>query len=72
VATLDRFQNDPSYRPATLNFIRDDLQNKPTTELAALRDFLVMRDGGPTHEVDSTLRPRDWEAPRNAPLPSDA
>jgi len=71
VATLDRFRADPDYRPATLNFVRDDLHQRPASELDALRDFLVARDGGPTHEIDSTIRPREWEAPRNAALPSD-
>ncbi len=71
VATLDRFRADQAYRPNTLNFVADDLKDKPVTELEALRDWLVARDGGPTHEVDSTLRVREWEAPRNAALPSD-
>lgn len=71
VATLDRFRADPDYRPNTLNFIKDDLEGRSETELNALRDWLVARDGGPTHEVGSTLRPRDWEPPKNAPLPSD-
>ncbi len=71
VATLDRFRADPNYRPATLNFIKDDLEGRSETELDALRDWLVARDGGPTHEIGSTLRPRDWEPPKNAALPSD-
>ena len=72
VAAFDRFRTDSTYRPNTLNFVRDDLADQPASELDALRDFLVARDGGPTHETDSTIRPRGWEAPRNAPLPSDA
>ncbi len=72
VATLDRFRADTEYRPDTLNFVRDDLQGRSATELDALRDFLVARDGAPTHEVGSTLRPRDWEPLKNAGLPSDA
>jgi uncharacterized protein (DUF2235 family) len=71
VATLDRFCNDPDYRPHTLNFVKDDLEGRSRTELEALRDWLVARDYSPTHEVDSILRPRDWAAPKNAPLPSD-
>ncbi len=71
VATLDRYRADPDYRPNTLNFIKDDLDDRSKTELDALRDWLVARDGGPTHEIDSTLRPRDWAAPQNAALPSD-
>ncbi|PJI92207.1 uncharacterized protein (DUF2235 family) [Yoonia maricola] len=71
VATLDRFRADAGYRPDTLNFVKDDLEGRAVSELDALRDFLVARDGLPTHEVDSSLRPRGWEAPRNAALPSD-
>jgi uncharacterized protein (DUF2235 family) len=71
VATLDRFRADADYRPNTLNFVKDDLSGRSDTELDALRDWMVARDGGPTHEVDSTLRPRDWEPPRNATLASD-
>ncbi|WP_296424221.1 DUF2235 domain-containing protein [Yoonia sp.] len=66
VAALDRVQHDPSYRPQTLNFVLDDLRDKPASEIAALRDWLVARDGGGTHEVDGTLRPRGWEPPRDA------
>ncbi len=66
VAALDRFVMDPSYRPPTLNFVADELGNATTTEIAAIRDWLVALDGWPTHEVDSTLRPRDWDPPRDA------
>lgn len=69
VATLDRIQRDPLYRPETLNFILDDVLHRPAREIAALRDWLVARDGGPTHELDSTIRPRDWERPKDASLP---
>ena len=71
VASLDRLIHAPDYRPAPLNFVKDDILGKPATELEALRDWLVARDSGPTHEVGQTIRPRDWEPPRNAPLPSD-
>ena len=37
-----------------------------SAKIAALRDWLVARDGGPTHEVDSTIRPRPWEPARDA------
>jgi uncharacterized protein (DUF2235 family) len=70
VAALDRFVTDPSYRPPTLKFVADQLQNGSTTELAAIRDWLVACDGWPTHEIDSTLRPRDWELPRDASMES--
>ena len=66
VATLDRIQNDPDYRPQTLNFVLDEALEKPATEIAALRDWLVARDGGPTHELGSTIRPRPWEPPKDA------
>ncbi|PUB13193.1 DUF2235 domain-containing protein [Yoonia sediminilitoris] len=72
VAALDRLLHDPGYRPETLNFVRDDLRDQPQTKTAAIRDWLVARDGGPTHELDSTMRPRPWDLPRNAPLASDA
>jgi uncharacterized protein (DUF2235 family) len=72
VAAFDRFRTDPHYRPNSLNFVADDLHDRPATELDALRDFLVARDGGPTHEEGSSIRPRPWEAPKNAALPSDA
>jgi hypothetical protein len=39
--------------------------------VAALRDWLVARDGGPTHERGEVTRPRDWAPPRDAALPSD-
>ena len=71
VATLDRMVHAPAYRPEPLNFVKDDVLGRPATELGALRDWLVARDGGPTHEVSETVRPRDWEPPKNAPLPSD-
>lgn len=71
VAMLDRLQGDPSYRPEGIQFIRDELLDRPATELGALRDWMVARDGGPTHEVDDVTRPRSWEPPRDAPLPSD-
>jgi uncharacterized protein (DUF2235 family) len=71
VALLDRVTGDPSYRPPGISFVRSELLDRPATEVAALRDLLVARDGGPTHEVDGITRPRDWEPPRNAPLPSD-
>lgn len=68
VAALDRMRLNASYRPDTLNFVRDDVDGQPETELAALRDWLVARDGGPTHECDSVVRPRPWDAPRDAAL----
>lgn len=71
VAGIDRMTQDPSYRPATLNFIADDLRDQPQVKVAAMRDWLVARDGGPTHELGSTMRPRPWDLPRNAPLASD-
>ena len=66
VASLDRLRGKPDYRPETLNFVRDEVVDKPEHEFAALRDMLVARDGGPTHELGSTLRPRDWEPPKDA------
>ncbi|SMY09085.1 DUF2235 domain-containing protein [Flavimaricola marinus] len=71
VALLDRVQRDSGYRPAGLRFVRDELLDRPASEVAALRDMMVARDGGPTHEPDEVTRPRPWEPPRNAPLPSD-
>ncbi len=71
VAALDRVHLDWGYCPQTLNFVLDDLRGRPETAIDALRDWLVARDGGPTHEPDSTLRPRLWEPQRNATLPSD-
>ena len=71
VALLDRMLADPTYRPAALNFVADDVLARPATEVAALRDWLVARDGGPTHEQGEVTRPRPWAPPRNAPLPSD-
>ncbi len=66
VATLDRFMHDPLYRPESLNFVKDDLSGRSRSELAALRDWLVARDGGPTHELDSFIRPRPWAPLRDA------
>lgn len=71
VAAFDRIQEDDKYGEPVLNFVLDDLRAKTATKLAAMRDWLVARDGGPTHETDSTMRPRGWEPPKNAPLPSD-
>lgn len=71
VAGFDRVMKDDSYGAPTLNFVLDDLRSIPGTKLAAMRDWLVARDGGPTHEVGSTLRPRGWEPPKNAALASD-
>ncbi len=68
VAAFDRVVGDPNYDPETLNFVLDDLRGKPASATAAIRDLLVAQDGGPTHEVGSTLRPRHWEPPRDAPL----
>jgi len=66
VAAFDRMVTQPTYRPATLNFVVDEINDKTAAELEAMRDWMVARDGWPTHEVDSTLRPRDWEPPRDA------
>ncbi len=66
VATLDRLLGDPKYAPNTLNFIKDEVRDKSEAELAALRDWLVARYGGPTHEKNSTIRPRGWEAAKDA------
>ena len=66
VAAFDRMVNSGTYRPPTLNFVADDLIGKSPAELEAMRDWMVARDGWPTHEVDATVRPRDWEPPRDA------
>lgn len=66
LAAFDRLAADARYRPPTLNFVRDEIDRQPASELAAIRDWLVARDGGPTHETDSVVRPRPWEPPRDA------
>lgn len=71
VAAFDRVRRDPEYGRPMLNFVLDDLHNQPVTELEAMRDWLVARDGRPTHEVGKTMRPRSWDPPSNARLPSD-
>ena len=71
VATLDRLIDDPGYRPKTLDHIKSSILNRPATEVAAIRDWKVAKDAGPTHERGQHVRPRDWEPPQNAELPSD-
>lgn len=71
VAAFDRFMRDPGYRPEQMKTVAAELRNRSATEMEALRDWLVSRDGGPTHEVGEIIRPRSWAQPRNAPLPSD-
>ena len=66
VAALDRMHHDPGYRPPTLNFVADEISGKSAAEIAAMRDWMVACDGWPTHEVGSTVRPRDWEPPKDA------
>lgn len=66
VSALDRMAADSAYRPSTLNFVKDEVVGKPAREIEVLRDWLVARDRGPTHERDTMLRPRFWEAPRDA------
>ncbi len=58
LATLDRVDRDAGYRPEQLNFVLDDLLEKPAEEVAAMRARMIARDGGPTHETESHLRPR--------------
>ncbi|WP_083480289.1 DUF2235 domain-containing protein [Loktanella sp. 5RATIMAR09] len=45
VATLDRFCADQGYRPNTLNFVKDDLEGRATTELNAPRNAALPSDG---------------------------
>ena len=58
LATLDRVDRDAGYRPEQLNFVLDDMLGKPAEEMQALRKRMIERDGRPTHETDSHLRPR--------------
>lgn len=67
-ASFDRYLDDTSYRPSALRFLRDELDGKNASELASIRDWLVARDGGPTHEPGSVIRPRGWEPPKDAAL----
>lgn len=71
VAAFDRVRRDPDYGKPMLNFVLDDLHGQEDLKLDAIRDWLVARDGRPTHEVGKTVRPRDWDPPINAKLPSD-
>ena len=71
LAAFDRVQKDEGYGSPVLNFVLDDIRKLSAHKRAAMRDWLVARDGGPTHEIGSTLRPRNWEPPQNAPLRSD-
>jgi len=66
VAALDRMMHDPDYRPPTLNYVADDVANKTAAECEVMRDWMVARDGWPTHERNDRTRPRDWEPPKDA------
>lgn len=59
LATLDRFRKDQGYRPGALEAIYHDLYKLSDKEWGDLRGRMIARDGGATHALGETLRPRD-------------
>ncbi|SHG79369.1 Uncharacterized protein, PA2063/DUF2235 family [Cognatiyoonia sediminum] len=59
LAAVDRFQLDDEYRPKSLDQIYHELYDLSEAEWGDLRGQMIARDGGPTHDLDDGLRPRD-------------
>lgn len=58
LAAFDRFHADSTYRPKSLDGILHALYALNDKERGDLRTFMIARDQGATHDLDSTLRPR--------------
>ena len=58
LAALDRFQDERSYRPAALGGILHQLYALNDKEWGDLRAFMIARDRGATHDLDTHMRPR--------------
>jgi len=59
LATLDRFRQDPTYRPGTLDPLYHELYQLSDDEWGDLRGRMIARDGGATHALGAMVRPRD-------------
>lgn len=58
LAALDRFHNDSSYRPQSLQGVLHEIYGLDETAWKELRAQMITRDRGATHDLDTTLRPR--------------
>lgn len=58
LAALDRFQSDPTYRPKSLDGILHQLYALNDKEWGNLRTYMIARDRGATHDLDTQMRPR--------------
>ena len=59
LAALDRFRTDETYCPETLANVYHELYRLSDEEWGDLRSQMIARDGGPTHSLEDTMRPRD-------------
>jgi len=59
LAALDRFRTDEGYRPKSLDKVYHNLYQLNDVEWGDLRGQMMARDGGATHGLDHTMRPRD-------------
>ena len=58
VAAIDRFRQDDTYRPQSLDRIYHQLFEMPDDQYAALRRAPAMAEGGDTHRLGQISRPR--------------
>ena len=58
VAAIDRFRQDDSYRPKSLDRVYHQLFGMPDEQYARMRAARVMAEGGDTHRLGQISRPR--------------
>ncbi len=58
LAAFDRYVTDSSYRPPTLEPLKDELFAMSQDEIDHLRAMMISRDGGQTHIPNQRMRPR--------------